>query len=371
MTLEKRFQTKTPKRILALDGGGIKGAITLGFLEKVESILKKRFYKTYGDDFRLHHYFDLIGGTSTGSIIAAGLAKGMTVKELKDVYLDLGDKVFGEKRSLFGRLKAIYDEEYLEKNLKEILGDITLGGDGLKTGICVVTKRADTGSTWLLFNNPDAPYYDDNKDILLRNVIRASSAAPTYFMPTQFDVGNGEVAAFVDGGVSTANNPALQLFLMATLEKYNFNWAKGEDKLMVVSVGTGSYKVRRSVDDVLDNKLWDWATEVPQILMNDSSELNEILLQSLSYSPTSREINSEIGDLKKDLIASEPSLHYLRYNVRLEEEEFKKLELTDLIDDIESLRKMEVGSNVKKLTRVGEVASVSVEESHFPSVFDI
>ena len=113
MTLEKRFQSKTPKRILALDGGGIKGAITLGFLEKVESILKQRFYKTYGDDFRLHHYFDLIGGTSTGSIIAAGLAIGMTVKELKDLYLELGDKVFGDKRSWFGRLKATYDEEYL------------------------------------------------------------------------------------------------------------------------------------------------------------------------------------------------------------------------------------------------------------------
>jgi len=293
------------------------------------------------------------------------------VKELKDVYLELGDKVFGDKRGWFGRLKAIYDEEYLEKNLKEILGDVRLGGDGIKTGICVVTKRADTGSTWLFYNNPGGPFYDENKNILLRNVIRASSAAPTYFMPTKFDVGNGEIAAFVDGGVSTANNPALQLFLMATLEKYGFNWTKGEENLMVVSVGTGSYRDKKDIEDVLDNKMWDWAMEVPQILMNDSSELNEIILQSLSNSPTSREINSEIGDLKKDLIAKEPSLHYLRYNVRLEEKEFQDLGLTDLIDDIKSLRKMEVGSNVKKLTKVGEVASKWVEENHFPKAFDL
>ena len=62
----------TPKRILSLDGGGIRGVITLQFLEKIETILRKR----HGDnpDFRLCHYFDLIGGTSTGAIIAAGLA---------------------------------------------------------------------------------------------------------------------------------------------------------------------------------------------------------------------------------------------------------------------------------------------------------
>ena len=87
--------TTSPKRILALDGGGIRGALTLGYLQRIEDILRKQ----HGDDknFRLSDYFDLIGGTSTGSIIASCLAIGLSVKEIKDKYMDLGDKIFGKK----------------------------------------------------------------------------------------------------------------------------------------------------------------------------------------------------------------------------------------------------------------------------------
>ena len=74
-----------PKRILSLDGGGIRGILTLEYLGVIESMLRKRSGR---DDFRLCDYFDLIGGTSTGSIIAAGLACGMSVDELSP---NLGD----------------------------------------------------------------------------------------------------------------------------------------------------------------------------------------------------------------------------------------------------------------------------------------
>ena len=66
-----------PKRILALDGGGVRGMLTLQFLQALETLVTARF----GERTRLCDYFDLIGGTSTGSIIAAGLACGMTVGE--------------------------------------------------------------------------------------------------------------------------------------------------------------------------------------------------------------------------------------------------------------------------------------------------
>jgi uncharacterized protein len=64
-------RTTAPKRILSLDGGGIRGILTLEYLSAIEGMLKKRSSR---DDFLLCDYFDLIGGTSTGSIIAAGLA---------------------------------------------------------------------------------------------------------------------------------------------------------------------------------------------------------------------------------------------------------------------------------------------------------
>src|SRR5262245_7547103 len=73
-----------PHTMLALDGGGIRGLITLGILEEIERLLRQQLGR--GDDFRLCQYFDYIAGTSTGAIIAAGLARGLSVRELLDFY---------------------------------------------------------------------------------------------------------------------------------------------------------------------------------------------------------------------------------------------------------------------------------------------
>src|SRR5262245_41196962 len=83
----------TPKRILALDVGGLRGVLTVAFLKRIEDILRQQ--AGGGDpNFRLCDYYDLIGGTSTGSIIAAGLALGMSVDEIHKHYFDLGENVF-------------------------------------------------------------------------------------------------------------------------------------------------------------------------------------------------------------------------------------------------------------------------------------
>ena len=201
MTKAEHFSNKTsPKRILALDGGGIRGALTLGYLQRIEDILRKQ----HGNNskFRLSDYFDLIGGTSTGSIIASCLAIGMSVKEIKDMYMDLGDKIFGKKYKWWkifeinDLVKAGYNSKPLEDELQKVFGtDITLASDKILTGLCIVAKRADTNSVWPLLNHPDGRYYNSadgtNKDILLWKAVRASAAAPTYFLPQIIDVGGG------------------------------------------------------------------------------------------------------------------------------------------------------------------------------------
>jgi uncharacterized protein len=103
-----------PKRILALDGGGIRGIVTLQILRRIESLLKERF----GDgDLRLCDYFDLIGGTSTGAIIAAGLATGYSVEKLDELYRGLGRHVF--KDELFRR--GLFRAKFSEQPLRELL----------------------------------------------------------------------------------------------------------------------------------------------------------------------------------------------------------------------------------------------------------
>ena len=91
-TLDENFLSdRGAKRILALDGGGLRGLLSLGILERIEDPLRERHGGA--EDFRLCHYFDLIAGTSVGAITAAGLAEGLTVGEPRDRFFSLGQRV--------------------------------------------------------------------------------------------------------------------------------------------------------------------------------------------------------------------------------------------------------------------------------------
>src|SRR5688572_29379750 len=124
--LLERLDAKIPKKILSLDGGGIRGALTLGYLTKMEDVLKAKYPDK--PNFRMSDYFDLIGGTSTGAIIASLLALGKTVDEIKNLYMDLGDKIFAEKRNWWNPLetyqwlKANYDYKGMTEGLKYAFG---------------------------------------------------------------------------------------------------------------------------------------------------------------------------------------------------------------------------------------------------------
>ena len=172
-----------------------------------------------------------------GAIIGSGLAIGMEAAEIRRWYLELGGKVFQKKR--WKKWSAFFDAKPLEEELIKFCGDRTLGSASIRTGLCIITKRAYTGSTWPLINYPHAKYYELNSRIPLWEALRASTAAPTYFVPQKLNVGPGETGVFVDGGASMANNPALQLFLVATLKGFPFRWPIGEDRLLLVSLGTG------------------------------------------------------------------------------------------------------------------------------------
>src|SRR5215831_15923276 len=99
---DHKYATPRSRRLLALDGGGIRGIISLEVLRKIE--IQLATLTGQGKAFRLGDYFDYIGGTSTGAIIAAGLAVGKTVEELVDFYVEAGPMMF-EKTWLIGRLR--------------------------------------------------------------------------------------------------------------------------------------------------------------------------------------------------------------------------------------------------------------------------
>jgi uncharacterized protein len=110
------------RRLLALDGGGIRGLVTLGILEKLEADLGAA--SGAGASFRLSDYFDFIGGTSTGAILAAGLAIGKSVEELITFYRTCGAQMF-EANALLKRAWSKFKPDPLAAKLKEVFGENT------------------------------------------------------------------------------------------------------------------------------------------------------------------------------------------------------------------------------------------------------
>ncbi len=381
-SLVKRLAPAGKKRILSLDGGGLKGAITLGFLTEMENQLAKR-HAAEGimdaGEFRLHHYFDLIGGTSTGAIIAALLAvKGYSASEVSDLYRQLGGRIFsdcngfnilGKRISFYGK----YDSTPLKEELEAIFKDDRLGDDSNKTGLCVVTKRLDTCSTWPVTNNPSAIYFSQNR-FLIKDIVRASTAAPSYFEPEIIDVGSREQAIFVDGGMSMMNNPSLQLFLVATLDGYRLNWNAGQDDLFIVSVGTGR-RDKKLVGNKWNNpNLIDIAKMAPEQFMTDAGELIEIMMHYIGKATGPlRKIDSEIQDLSKDTIHGGKAFSYLRYNVELEEEALKGLCMGPIDkEQLASLTQMDLSENLDLLMKIGVAAGKAfVKNEHFPPCFNL
>jgi Patatin-like phospholipase len=117
--LTDRLATKVPRKLLAIDGGGIRGVLSLMILNKMEKLLIEESKR---EDYRLADYFDYVSGTSTGGIITAGIAMGMSVEEILAFYVNNGAKMF-DKASIFRRLQTKFESEPLALQLKSVFGE--------------------------------------------------------------------------------------------------------------------------------------------------------------------------------------------------------------------------------------------------------
>ena len=367
-----------PKRILALDGGGVRGILTIQILRRIEALLRARRPPAQRGAFRLCDHFDLVGGTSTGAIIAAGLALGMSVDELDALYRKLAGAIFDASLFRKGLLRAKFSAEPLRRALKQAFGDATLGGDELRTGLAIVTKRIDTGSPWIVHNHPRGLHYDArdgglaNAGFRVRDLVRASTAAPHYFDPERIAVATGRTGVFVDGGVSPHNNPALALLMLASLEGHGFRWPLGAERLQLVSIGTG----RTSAD--LDAKppsgpAVALAVKALASMMDDAGALAETMLQWFSQSPTARRIDAEAGTLAKDVFGGGAAwLSYLRYDVRYNRGWLAdRLGLAYTEAQLRGVEAMDDPGQLDRLVEIGRAASERlVDASHFACEFD-
>lgn len=373
-----RYKTPGPKKLLALDGGGIRGVLSIEVLARIEALVRE---ETGDSSLVLGDYFDYIGGTSTGAIIAAGLARGMTVAAIGDIYQKHGKEMF-KRASIWRRFRYKYDSAQLQELMQRTFGaDRTFGDENLRCLLMVMLRNASTDSPWPVSNNPDAKYNDlsrpdCNLKIPLWQLVRASTAAPIYFPPEQVDLksdssGDTHRFVFVDGGVTMHNNPAFQLFLMATLGAYRLNWPTGEDQMLIVSVGTGlAPQANENLRPPMMNAIFN-ALAVPAALMGGALNEQDLLCRTFGTCRMGSDLDREIGNLRDPAsgIAAVPRLFsYVRYNATLTRAGLDSLGLTDL--DPAQVRKLDAVDNINDLQRIGQEVAKGVQSEHFTGFLD-
>ena len=361
-TIAERIARPGPKRLLALDGGGIRGLISIELLAEIEAKLRAR--RAAGPEFVLADYFDYIGGTSTGGIIAALLALGLPVARVREFYVDQGREMFRRPFAPWRWFRSLYRESNLSTVLRETFGrETTLGSDRLRTLLLLVMRNADTDSPWPLSNNPAAKYNDRgmehcNLDLPLWKLVRASTAAPVYFPPQTLRLGQASYQ-FVDGGMTSYNNPAFLLFLMATLPPYKLCWPTGEEQLLLVSVGTGGTPRPGAAKNVM-TAIWSVLMDPRYAALVEQDFLCRVFGRCIVGGP----IDKEVGDLK-EMACSFPKLFtYARYNAELSRGGLDALGLPEL--QPKRVRRMDSVRYIDDLMHLGrEVARRDVSADHF------
>ena len=157
-------------------------------------------------------------------------------------------------------------------------------------------------------------------------VVRASTAAPLYFPPQEIQVGS-EKQVFVDGGITSYNNPAFQLFLESTLEVYRLGWPTGEKKMLLVSIGTGRHPNAQPGLRAEDVDFKSAAEGAPKAMFNAALYQQDLLCRVFGRCLAGDWLDDEVTDLMKSRGPLEPDrlFSYVRYNATLTEEGLREL----------------------------------------------
>lgn len=254
-----------PFQVLTMDGGGYRGLFTAQLLAEWERQLGRPIATC----------FDLIVGTSTGGIVALGVASGMPASALVDFYIEDGKKIFPAPRSIWrfwaGAKHWItrkYNPAPLEAALKQRFGNKTMSD--LTVPVVIPSFTLQEGKHWYF----KTPHFEGNlldRHRPLWEVARATSAAPTYF--PAFCSSQSEV--FVDGGV-LANNPSLVGFIEVRL-----NFSRWQDHVKMLNIGTEGAECSLPRERLREGGLLAWAKPAPELLMQAQAASIESLMPRL------------------------------------------------------------------------------------------
>ena len=256
------------KKILSIDGGGIRGIIPAMLLMAIEE----------RTDRTVASLFDLMAGTSTGGIISLMLnlnggngAPKYRAADVLDLYVQRGTDIFPRSfwqgvSSAAGLTEEKYPAEPLEAILKEYLGDALL--EEALTKVLVSSYEIETRSPFFFKS-----WREETKSVLMRQAARATSAAPTYFQPALMMVGDKKLA-LIDGGVFV-NNPAMSAYAEAR------RLFPDERDLLVVSLGTGQLIRPIPYEEARDWGKVQWALPILNVVFDGVSSAVDYQLRQV------------------------------------------------------------------------------------------
>lgn len=263
---------KLPLKVLSIDGGGIRGIIPAMVLTEIE----KRTQKPISE------LFDLIAGTSTGGILALGLTKPnaqgkpqYSAKDLISLYETEGEQIFS--RSVWHKIHSgasLVGEKYPTDGIEKVL-DKYFGRARLKEALTEVLIPSYELERRLpfFFKSRDAKL-NRSYDFPMKQVARATAAAPTYFEPFKLEIDASDYYALIDGGVY-ANNPTLCGFVEAKSAHPD------ADDFLVVSLGTGEQTRRMLYDEVKGWGLAKWAQPILNVVFDGVSDVVDYQMKEL------------------------------------------------------------------------------------------
>jgi uncharacterized protein len=264
-------------KILSLDGGGARGYLSAQILANLELYLDHvtKAAKPLGQRF------DFLVGTSTGGIIALGLASGHTAREISGMYEKLIPMVFSssERRSLLSQMNhPKYDSKKLQEMLKLFFGDSTL--EDVKTDVCITGVALPTGRPRFYKSLYQAINIRRRQE-KLADIAIGTSAAPTYFKAHDLAFTKG----MIDGGIC-ANNPSVVAIVDALrFERPSLpNNVKANtlSDLVMVSIGTGEQPgMPYDAADVAEAGLYQWALHISDVMFESQSVIADTQAQFL------------------------------------------------------------------------------------------
>lgn len=276
--------------ILSLDGGGIRGIISCIILRYLEELLRQKDHP----GAKLGDYFDMIAGSSTGGILASvllcpdenGKAK-YSIKKAFELYTEKGEDIFNISLwerliNPFGLFSEKISQDNLETQLRDFFGDLELKNfikPSLITSYDIENRRAK------LFTTTNAQQSQQN--FFVRDICRATSAAPTYFSPVQIRSSYGQIFSLIDGGVF-ANNPSLCAYAEARKIPFAEVFQNPEkpdypsvNDMMIVSLGTGTEMKSYPFIRYKNAGKLAWVNPIIDILLSSNSETVDYQLNQM------------------------------------------------------------------------------------------